>query len=556
MLVSGASGHERHGTVGLGSLAADVTEQLDGVARVGPGGRRAPPEVTHAVVAVDVAGVDGSLEQGPLGAAGDRHVGATGGLEDEQRVAHDVVDGRVATDAGDGPQVEGRVEGGEEQGARVVDSGVDVEHDGGGFGRHSGNVPVRAGAPAAAHCGHCSGPRLTTARHPRRRPPRIGSNDAPEPPPTRPPPHPPGGRPRGRRDVRGRLLLAAGARHPLLRRHVVRPDLDHDAPDDACHEASRDERGAATTSTPAPPSSCAPRIVAGMDAGERAGQLLMVGLDHGASRTSLDALVSSRHLGGVILLGGWTGGVDSVRATTRHLAALASKADTAGLGLLLAADQEGGAVQQLRGAGFSRMPSARVQDQGSPGALTADATRWATELRQAGINVNLAPVADTVPTSIGRANGPIGQYDRQFSSDPERVSRMVGAFLAGMRAGGVAATVKHFPGIGRITGNTDVTAQRHHRPHDDRRRPLPRAVPHRRPGRRRARHGRLGDLQPHRPRHQRRLLEGRSSPTCSATGSPTTASSSPTTSAPPGPWPPCPSASAPPASSRPAATSP
>src|SRR6478735_8677677 len=214
----------------------------------------------------------------------------------------------------------------------------------------------------------------------------------------------------------------------------------------------------ATTSKPAPPApptSCAPRIVAGMDAGERAGQLLMVGLDHAASR---DALVSSRHLGGVILLGGWTGGVDSVRATTRHLAALASKDTTAGLGLLLAADQEGGAVQQLRGTGFSRMPSARVQDQGSPGALAADATRWASELRQAGINVNLAPVADTVPTSIGRANGPIGRYDRQFSSDPDRVSRMVGAFLAGMRAGGVAATVKHFPGIGRITGNTDVTA--------------------------------------------------------------------------------------------------
>jgi beta-N-acetylhexosaminidase len=196
-----------------------------------------------------------------------------------------------------------------------------------------------------------------------------------------------------------------------------------------------------------------------MDTGERAGQLLMVGLDNGASRTSLDALVARRHLGGVILLGGWTGGSDRVRLTTRHLASLASAEDTAGLGLLVAADQEGGAVQQLRGDGFSRMPSARVQNQGSPSALTADATRWAKQLRTAGINVNLAPVADTVPTSIGRANGPIGQYDRQYSSDPERVSRMVGAFLAGMRAGGVAATVKHFPGIGRITGNTDVTAR-------------------------------------------------------------------------------------------------
>ncbi|GAA2021460.1 glycoside hydrolase family 3 N-terminal domain-containing protein [Terrabacter terrae] len=196
-----------------------------------------------------------------------------------------------------------------------------------------------------------------------------------------------------------------------------------------------------------------------MSADERAGQLLMVGLGSGTSRTSLDALVARRHLGGVILLGGWTAGLDAVRATTRHLAGLASTADTAGLGLLLAADQEGGAVQQLRGDGFSRMPSARVQDQGSPAGLTADATRWAAQLRAAGINVNLAPVADTVPTSIGRANGPIGQYDRQYSSNPDRVSRMVSAFIAGMRAGGVAATVKHFPGIGRITGNTDVTAR-------------------------------------------------------------------------------------------------
>ncbi|HET9631732.1 MAG TPA: glycoside hydrolase family 3 N-terminal domain-containing protein [Terrabacter sp.] len=195
-----------------------------------------------------------------------------------------------------------------------------------------------------------------------------------------------------------------------------------------------------------------------MSPSERAGQLLMVGLGSDTSRTSLDALVTGRHLGGVILLGGWTGGSDSVRTTTRHLAGLASKADTAGLGLLLAADQEGGAVQQLRGPGFSRMPSARVQDQGSPSNLTADATRWGAELRRAGINVNLAPVADTVPTSVGRANGPVGQYDRQYSSNPERVSTMVGAFLAGMRAGGVAATVKHFPGIGRITGNTDVTS--------------------------------------------------------------------------------------------------
>ena len=214
----------------------------------------------------------------------------------------------------------------------------------------------------------------------------------------------------------------------------------------------------APPTTGAAPTSCATRIVRGMDDAERAGQLIMVGLDAGAARSSLDSLVTRRHLGGVILLGGWHDGAQQVRAVTRHLAGLASAKATAGLGLLLAADQEGGAVQQLRGPGFSRMPSAREQNSAGPSALTADATIWAGQLRKAGITVNLAPVADTVPTSIGTANQPIGRYDRQFSSDPDRVATMVSAFIAGMRAGGVASTVKHFPGIGRITGNTDVTS--------------------------------------------------------------------------------------------------
>ena len=215
----------------------------------------------------------------------------------------------------------------------------------------------------------------------------------------------------------------------------------------------------ATTAQPTSPSTCAAEIVEGLDADERAGQLLMVGLDDGASRTSLDRLVARRHLGGVILLGGWGEGTAAVSTTTSHLEGLASPEATAGLGLLIAADQEGGAVQQLKGDGFSTIPSARVQGRGTAADLEADATRWGRQLARAGINVNLAPVADTVPASLGTGNGPIGQYGRQFSSDPEQVAEMVPAFIAGMRSGGVASTIKHFPGIGRIVGNTDVTAR-------------------------------------------------------------------------------------------------
>lgn len=141
---------------------------------------------------------------------------------------------------------------------------------------------------------------------------------------------------------------------------------------------------------------------------------------------------------------------------TGHLTSL--RASPTQPGLLIAADQEGGAVQQLRGEGFSQMPSALAQSSSGAVALRRDATRWAHELAAAGINVNLAPVADTVPASLGTANQPIGRYDREFSHDPVTNARLVAAFVGGMRAGGMETTVKHFPGLGRITGNTDLTA--------------------------------------------------------------------------------------------------
>jgi beta-N-acetylhexosaminidase len=199
-------------------------------------------------------------------------------------------------------------------------------------------------------------------------------------------------------------------------------------------------------------------IVNHLSASERAGQLLMVGLDVNAGRTSLDRLVTDRHLGGVVLLGGWYSGAASVRSTTGHLEGLASEKATGGLGLFIAADQEGGAVQQLRGAGFTRMPSALSQGNLSDADLKRRATTWGAQIKAAGVNVNLAPVADTVPTSVGTANQPIGRWDREYSHQPDKVGSKSVAFLEGMHAAGVATTIKHFPGLGRITGNTDLTA--------------------------------------------------------------------------------------------------
>lgn len=184
----------------------------------------------------------------------------------------------------------------------------------------------------------------------------------------------------------------------------------------------------------------------------------MVGLQPSGSSHSLATQVGTSHLGGVIYLGGWEG-ASTVRTVSQRLQAATTQRATGGVRLLIAADQEGGRVQQLRAPGFTRVPSARVQATLGAAALTQSATAWGRELAKAGVNVNLAPVADTVPTSLGAANGPIGAHRRDFNpGDPAANGRDVAAFVRGTLAAGVAPTVKHFPGLGRVTGNTDLTS--------------------------------------------------------------------------------------------------
>ncbi|WP_091785133.1 glycoside hydrolase family 3 N-terminal domain-containing protein [Pedococcus dokdonensis] len=190
-----------------------------------------------------------------------------------------------------------------------------------------------------------------------------------------------------------------------------------------------------------------------MTPAQRAGQLLMVGLQPTGSSRALAAQVKSQGLGGVIYLGGWSNGTSSMATISARLSRAASH------GLLVAADQEGGQVQQLRGAGFTRIPSARTQAQSGVSTEEANVEEWARELKRAGVNINLAPVADTVPTSLGAANEPIGRYRRDFApGSPSTNAKYAAAFVRGTLAAGIAPTVKHFPGLGRITGNTDVTS--------------------------------------------------------------------------------------------------
>jgi beta-N-acetylhexosaminidase len=198
--------------------------------------------------------------------------------------------------------------------------------------------------------------------------------------------------------------------------------------------------------------------LAAMSEGQRVGQLFMAGVPAaGPVGSAIRADVTSYHTGSVILTGRSSSGVTATRRITSQLQSLATASATGGVPLLIATDQEGGQVQVLSGPGFSTMPTALAQGMEPTGQLRANAATWGGQLAAAGVNLNLAPVLDTVPQSNAAANQPIGQYQREYGYTPGVVTTAGMAFIEGMHEAGVSVCVKHFPGLGRASGNTDVT---------------------------------------------------------------------------------------------------
>jgi beta-N-acetylhexosaminidase len=199
------------------------------------------------------------------------------------------------------------------------------------------------------------------------------------------------------------------------------------------------------------------QVVAKMSLSEQIGQLLMVGVSSGGISASEKTIVEETRAGSIILLGNTTAGASGVRRVVSDVRAATRSPE--GVRVMLAADQEGGRVQRLKGPGFARIPSARVQAEQSDTALRRNAFDWGRQLKEAGINANLAPVADVVPTSMVWVNKPIGQLRRGYGPSPKRVAAKVAAFTEGMDRAGMATAVKHFPGLGRVRGNTDFVSR-------------------------------------------------------------------------------------------------
>jgi beta-N-acetylhexosaminidase len=155
------------------------------------------------------------------------------------------------------------------------------------------------------------------------------------------------------------------------------------------------------------------------------------------------ASIRSGQVGGIILFGDNTvGGVAGTRALVDQLQQAAQQGGNPPL--LIVTDEEGGDVQRLGPS----MPSASAMT--TPAVAEHYGAFAGQLLRAAGVNVDLAPVAD-----VTRVDGFIEMEGRSFGSTPATVAANACAFVRGLASEGVGYTLKHFPGLGSAINSTD-----------------------------------------------------------------------------------------------------
>jgi beta-N-acetylhexosaminidase len=265
--------------------------------------------------------------------------------------------------------------------------------------------------------------------------------------------------------VRARMLLVASLAGLVACTPAPVPPKASSRPVQGQHP-SRSSAAPKTTAKHAPqgsPRRTAPaaegvdEVFARLSPDERLGQLFMIGTPAASVDPTAMSYVQQGIAGSIILTGRSYAGASAVKAVTARFQSARAIADPSLPKLYVATDQEGGQVQVLHGPGFEEIPEALQQGRLAPPALRARATGWGRQLAGAGVNLDLGPVLDTVPSpAFAPSNPPIGGYDREFGFDPETVASHGTAVVSGLRAAGVSSTVKHFPGLGRVTANTDT----------------------------------------------------------------------------------------------------
>jgi beta-N-acetylhexosaminidase len=201
----------------------------------------------------------------------------------------------------------------------------------------------------------------------------------------------------------------------------------------------------ASTASPSTPLCSNGSVLATWTTDRLAAQVVVVPADE----TDVDAAASevAEGAGGVILFGG---------TAPADLGSQLGSLETGALGGIrpfVMTDEEGGGVQRMANL-VGSLPWAR--DMGStmtPGEIQSEAESVGVAMVQQGVTMDLAPVLD-VDGGVG-PNATDADGERSFSADPSVATRDGLAFAEGLATAGVIPVVKHFPGLGGASGNTD-----------------------------------------------------------------------------------------------------
>ena len=244
----------------------------------------------------------------------------------------------------------------------------------------------------------------------------------------------------------GRLVLALAIAIPAVAAAAARP----------AGVAGRDEGGAAGTaqSRVVPPALAT--ALPGLSAQQLAGQRVIYSYAGLTPPSSLISLIRHGEAAGVIFFGQNISSEAQIAGVIRQL----NRADASSLNpvrapLLLMTDQEGGQVRRLPGRPYLSEQQIGANPLAKAKVLATQAGQGAAaSLRGVGMNVNLAPVLD-----VYRQAGDFDdQFGRSYSQNPTVVSDLGASMITAQQAGGVAATAKHFPGLGAASArqNTDI----------------------------------------------------------------------------------------------------
>ncbi len=182
-----------------------------------------------------------------------------------------------------------------------------------------------------------------------------------------------------------------------------------------------------------------------------AGERLVAGFSGPNPPAALQRMIRAGELAGVVLFSDNFSDAGAARRLAQRLQSIRRPRHLREP-LLVMVDQEGGEIRRLPGA--PQLSAAQMGSR-SPAFVRRQGILTARTLARAGSNVDLAPVLD-----VARPGGVIGEEQRSFGSAPGGVAATGGAFGAGLQEGGIAATAKHFPGLGAAAVNTDFGPER------------------------------------------------------------------------------------------------